>query len=81
MVRIKGRSLQKEWVRKAPEKDIGFDQKRAKEAFMEANKSFIEASTSGINENSVEEMDPSKITTFLETCMKIHRDSKAVKGL
>jgi hypothetical protein len=26
-------------------------------------------------------MDPSMLTTFLETCMKLLRDSKAVKGL
>jgi len=29
----------------------------------------------------VEEMDPSMITTFLETYMKLLRDSKIVKGL
>lgn len=26
-------------------------------------------------------MDPSMLTTFLETCMKLLRDNKAVKGL
>jgi len=48
---------------------------------MEAKKSFTEASTSGIQEKPVEEMDPSMLTTFLETYMKLLRDIKAVKGL
>ena len=26
-------------------------------------------------------MDPSMLTTFLETCMKLLRDNKALKGL
>lgn len=70
-----------EWVRKAPKKEIGFDLECAKETFMEAKKSFTEVSTSGSQEKPVEEMDPSMITTFLETCMKLLRDSKALKGL
>jgi len=53
---------------------------------MEANKSFAEASTSGsqnkVPETSVPtEVDPSVLTTFLETCMKLLHDSKVVKGL
>ena len=35
------------WVRKAPEKEVGFDLECAKEMFMEVKKSFAEASTSG----------------------------------
>jgi len=35
------------WVRKAPAKEPEFDLKRAKETFMEAKKSFMEASTLG----------------------------------
>jgi len=34
-----------EWVRKAPKKGTGFDLECAKETFMEAKKSFTEAST------------------------------------
>ena len=48
---------------------------------MEAKKSFTEASTSGSKDQLEPEMDSSIITTFLETCMKLLRDSKAVKGL
>lgn len=48
---------------------------------MEAKKSFIEVSTSGSKDQLEMEMDPSMITTFLETCMKLLHDSKAVKGL
>ena len=65
-----------EWVRKAPEKETRFDLECAQETFMEGNKSFIEASTSRSQEKPVEEMDPSMITTFLETCMKLLRDRK-----
>ena len=35
------------WVRKAPEKEVGFDLEHAKETFMEAEKIFTETSTSG----------------------------------
>jgi len=48
---------------------------------MEAKKSFAEASTSGSKDNPELEIDPSMLTTFLETCMKLLRDNKAVKGL
>ena len=34
-------------VCKAPKREAGFDLARAKETFMEAKKSFVEASTSG----------------------------------
>ena len=53
---------------------------------MEVKKSFVGASTSGSQEKLPEtsvptEIDPSVLTTFLETCMKHLCDSKAVKGL
>ncbi len=51
------------------------------ETFMEEKKSFVEASTSGSQDNPVMEMDHSMLTTFLETYMKLLHDSKAVKGL
>lgn len=70
-----------EWGHKALEKEVGFDLECAKETFMESNKSFVEASTSGSQDKQSEEMDPSMLTTFLETCMKLLCDSKAVKEL
>jgi len=48
---------------------------------MEAKKSFIEASTSGGKDQLEPGMDPSMLTTFLETCMKLLRDNKVVKRL
>lgn len=48
---------------------------------MEVKKTFVEASTSGSQDKPAEEMDPSMFTTFLETCMKLLRERKAVKGL
>jgi len=65
-------------------KETGFDLECTKETFMEAKKRFAEASTLGSKEKLVEEIeekDPSMITTFLETCMKLLHDSKVVKGL
>jgi len=69
------------WVYKALTKEVEFDLERAKETFREAKKSFDDASTSGSKDRSELEMDPSMLTTFLETCMKLLRYSKAVKGL
>lgn len=69
------------WVHKALEKEVEFDLERARETFMEAKKSFAEASTSGSKDKPVQKMDPSMLTTFLETCMKLLCDSKVVKGL
>jgi len=48
---------------------------------MEAKKSFIDASTLGSKDRLEPEMDPSMLTMFLETCMKLLHDSKDVKGL
>lgn len=70
-----------EWVRKDPEKEVGFGLERAKETFMEAKKIFAEASTSGSQVRQSDEMDASMLTTFLETYMTLICDSKAVKGL
>jgi len=74
------------WIPKAPKKEVGFGLECAKEKFMEAKKSFTEASTSGSQKKLWEtsmptEVDPSLITTFLETCMKLLRDSKAMNAL
>ena len=69
------------WVRKASTKEPEFDLECAKETCIEARKSFTDASTSGSKDRSEPEMDPSMLTTFLETCMKLLRDNKVVKGL
>lgn len=69
------------WVRKAPSKEPEFDLECAKEKFMEAKKSLAEASTSEINDQPEIGMDPSMLTTFLDTCMKLLCDNKAIKGL
>jgi len=59
------------WVRKASTKQPEFDLERVKEIVMEAKKSFAEASTSGSKDQTEPEIDPSMLTTFLETCMKL----------
>lgn len=69
------------WVCKALVNEVEFDLNRAREKFMEAKKSFTEASTLGSKDKPDQEMDPSMLTTFLETCMKLLHDSKAVKVL
>jgi len=69
------------WVRKTLEKEAEFDLEHACETFMEAKKSFVEASTSGSKDNPESKMDPSMLTTFLETCMKLLHENKVVKGL
>jgi len=47
---------------------------------MEAKKNFTEASNLG-SKDKLAEMHTSMLTTFLETCMKLLRDNKVVKGL
>lgn len=69
------------WVRKAPVKEAEFDLERACQTFMEAKKSFAETSTSGNRNKPNQEMDPSMLTTFLETCMNLLHNRKVVKGL
>jgi len=69
------------WVRKAPTKETEFNFEHARETFREVKKSLAEASTSGSKDKPNQEMDPSMLTTFLETCMKLLRDSKVVKVL
>jgi len=48
---------------------------------MEARKRFADASTSGGNDRPELKMDQLMLTTFLETCMKLLHDIKAVRGL
>ena len=69
------------WVCKAPTKELEFDLERTKETLMEAKGSFYIASTSGSKGRLEPEMDPLMLTMFLDTCMKLLHDSKAIKGL
>ena len=48
---------------------------------MEAKKSFMEASTSSSKDQPEAGMDPSMLTTFLKTCMKLLHHNKVAKGL
>jgi len=68
-------------VQKALAKEAKFYLEHAREALMEAKKSFVEASTSGRKNKPKLEMYPSMPTTFLETCMNLLCDSKVVKRL
>jgi len=78
----KGKQPEKDTcIRKAPIKQPEFDLERVKETFMEAKKSFAKASTSGSKDEGEPEMDPSMLTIFLGTCMKLLQDNKVVKGL
>lgn len=69
------------WVHKALKKEAEFDLEHACETFMEVKNSFAEAPTSGSRDKPNYEMDPSMLTTFLETCMMMLHDRKVVKGL
>lgn len=78
----KGKQLEIDaWVRKAPQKQPDFDLEHAKETFMEAKKNFTKASTSESKDQFGSEKGTSMLTTFLETCMNLLRDAKAVKEL
>ena len=68
-------------VCKAPMKEAKFDLEHAQETFVEANKSFADASTSGRKDKPELEMNPSMLMVFLETCMKLPRDSRTIKML
>jgi len=69
------------WARKTPAKEVEFYLEHARETFMEAKKSFTEASTSGSRDKPNQEMDHYMVMTFLETYMKLLHNNKAVKGL
>lgn len=78
----KGKKLEEvTWVHKASIREPKFDLEHTKETFMEAKKSLEEASTLGSKDQLETWMDPFMLTTFLETCMKLLSDNKAVKGL
>lgn len=48
---------------------------------MEAKKSFAEVSTSSTKHQPEPEIDPSMLTTSLETCIKLLHNNKVIKGL
>jgi len=60
-------------VCKTPAKQHDFNLRHTKRTFMEAKKSFTEVSISGSEDQPELEMNPSMLTTFLETCMKMLR--------
>ena len=62
-------------------KEVEFDLESACETFMEVKKIFTEASTSRSKDKRKQEMDPSMLTTFLKTYMKLLCDNNVVKGL
>jgi len=80
------------WVRKVVDKDVGFNLNKEKETFMEAKRSFTDAGASTSRAQNMcmkkpegvsttQETDPSLVTSFLQTCMKLLRHQKAVEGL
>lgn len=69
------------WVCKAPMKEVEFDLEHAWETSMEAKKSLVDASISGSTYKPELYMDPSMLTTFLETCIKLLHYSKVMKWL
>jgi len=78
----KGKQLEEDtWVCKVLVKEPKFDLEHIKETFTEAKKSCTKASTFSSKYQLELEMDPSMLTTFLETCMKLLHDNKVVKGL
>lgn len=48
---------------------------------MEARESFTGIFTRGSRDRPELDRDPSMLTTFLETCIKLLRDNRAVRGL
>lgn len=69
------------WVHKASTKKLKFDLECTKETFPESRKSFTDDSTSRSKDRLEPKMDPSMLTMFLETCMKLLCDRKAIKEL
>ena len=51
------------------------------ETNMEARESFMGVSTQGSRDRLESDRDPSMLTTFLETCIKLLRDNREVKVL
>lgn len=62
---------------KLTKEDVGV----RKETCLEARKSFAEVSTPDSRDQPEPERDPSMLTTFLETLMKLLHDNRVVKSL
>jgi len=62
-------------------KKLDFELELGMETLKEAQRIFTEASTLDRVDQMGPRVDPSIITTFLETCMKLLHDSKVIQGL
>ena len=51
-----------------------------KETYLEARESSAEVFTPGSRDQHEQDRDPSMLTTFLETCIKLIRNNRAVRG-
>lgn len=74
------------WVCKYPKKEAEFYLNHTKETFMEAKNSIAKTSTLGSQDkmkdiSATAEVDPSVLTTLLETCMKLLHNSRAMEVL
>jgi len=64
-----------------PTREPNLEIEQVKGMSNEAQKSFTEVSTPSSRDPIDLGMDPSMLTTFLETCMKLLHDNRAIKGL
>ena len=78
------------WVRKAPVKVPAFDIEKEKETFMEAQKDFVDSSTSVVpaqphqQQSLPQEASTDKVSTlssFLQSCLKLLRNQNALSEL
>jgi len=67
--------------RNAPTKEPNSETEQVMKTSGEAQRSVVEASTPSTRDQTESRLDPSMITTILETCMKLLCDSKPIKGL
>ena len=65
----------------APTRELDLEIEQVRGTSKEAQKSFTEVSALGNRDPIESGMDPFVLTTFLETCMKLLRDKKAMNGL
>lgn len=89
------KKVEETWVGKTVEKLLGFNIQKKKDTFLGAKQSFMDVgtSTSSAQLNLVpkkdcekvstpmQEIDPSILNSFLQTCMNILRNQKAFEGL
>ena len=79
-----------EWVHKAPEKVLALDSEREQEIVMEAKHVFVDPSTAVVpaqqhqQESQLQEASTDKVSTlssFLQSCMNLLRNQKALNEL